>query len=48
MKYFMTLCQDEGFTKGMWFFTAIDRRKKFYKCNHCQKIHLTKEGIVKK
>jgi len=46
-KYRKTVCQDEGFSKGMWFFSPIDLRKKYYKCNHCQKEHLVKDGIVK-
>lgn len=47
IKYRMTLCQDKGLSKGMWFYTPIDLRKKFYFCNHCQKSHLTKDGLVK-
>lgn len=47
MKYRITYCQDEGFSKGMWFFAPIDLRKKFYFCHHCQKEHLTKEGVKK-
>lgn len=46
-KYRKTICQDEGYTKGMWFLSPIDLRKKYYKCNHCQKKHLLKEGLVK-
>jgi hypothetical protein len=46
-KYRMTICQDSGFSKGMWFFVPIDLRKKFYFCHHCQKLHLTKEGLKK-
>jgi hypothetical protein len=45
-KYRTTICQDEGFSKGMWFYAPIDLRKKFYKCNHCQGLHLVKEGLV--
>lgn len=45
-KYRMTLCQDEGFSKGMSFFCPIDLRKKYYFCHNCQKEHLTKEGVV--
>lgn len=45
-KYRITICQDEGFSKGMWFFAPIDLRKKFYFCNHCQGHHLVKEGVV--
>lgn len=45
MKYRKTICQDEGFSKGMWFIAPIDRRKKYYLCHHCQKEHLTKEGL---
>jgi hypothetical protein len=47
MKYRMTYCQDEGFTKHFSFFIPIDLRKKHYFCHHCQKYHLTKEGIKK-
>lgn len=47
VKYRMTYCQDEGFSKGMWLFAPIDLRKKYYFCNHCQKNHLTKEGLNK-
>lgn len=43
-KYRSTICQDEGFSKGMWFFSPIDLRKKYYFCHHCQKEHLVKEG----
>lgn len=46
--YRVTYCQDEGISKDMWFFAPIDKRKKFYFCNHCQKEHLVKEGLVKK
>lgn len=41
----LTYCQDAEFTKGMWFFSPIDLRKKYYFCHHCQKKHLTKAGI---
>ncbi len=47
-KFRATICQDEGFSKGMSFFAPIDLRKKFYFCNHCQKEHLTKLGVVTK
>lgn len=47
VKYRKTICQDESFSKGMWFFAPIDLRKKYYKCNNCQKEHLVKEGVVK-
>jgi len=46
-KYRVTYCQDPGFSKGMWFHSPIDLRKKYYFCNHCQKDHLTKEGLHK-
>jgi hypothetical protein len=46
-KYRMTYCQDSGFSKDMWFLGPIDLRKKFYFCHHCQKNHLTKEGLKK-
>lgn len=46
-KYRKTICQDKGFSNGMWLITPIDLRKKFYFCNHCQKEHLVKEGLVK-
>lgn len=46
-KYRMTICQDKGYSKGMRFFAPIDLRKKYYKCNHCQKEHLVKDGLVK-
>ncbi len=46
-KYRKTVCQDEGFSKGMWLFSPIDLRRKYYKCNHCQKQHLVKDGLVK-
>ena len=46
-KYRKTICQDTGFSKGMWFIAPIDLRKKFYFCNNCQKEHLVKEGVVK-
>ncbi len=45
MKYKVTYCQDEGFSKGMWFYSPIDLRKKYYFCNHCQKEHLTKDRL---
>lgn len=44
-KYRTTYCQDEGFSKGMWFYAPIDMRKKNYFCHHCQKEHLVKEGM---
>jgi hypothetical protein len=46
-KYRLTACQDKGFTGGMWFYGRIDLRKKYYKCDRCQKDHLVKEGLVK-
>lgn len=46
-KYRLTKCQDRGFSNGMWQFSRIDLRKKYYKCIHCQKEHLVKEGFVK-
>lgn len=46
-KYRITLCQDEGFSNGMWFYAPIDLRKKYYFCNHCQGWHLTKKGLKK-
>lgn len=46
-KYRTTICQDEGFSKGMWFYAPIDIRKKYYFCNNCQGHHLVKEGLVK-
>lgn len=46
-KYRTTICQDKGFSEGMFFYAPIDLRKKYYKCNHCQGFHLTKEGVVK-
>ena len=46
-KYRKTICQDTGFSKGMWFIAPIDLRKKFYFCNNCQKEHLVKDGVVK-
>jgi hypothetical protein len=46
-KYRMTYCKDEGFCKGLWYFAPIDLRRKYYKCGHCQKEHLTKEGLKK-
>ncbi len=45
-KYRQTHCQDEGFSKGSWFFAPIDLRKKYYFCHHCQKNHLTKQGLI--
>lgn len=44
-KYRITYCQDEGETLGMWFYAPLDLRKKYYMCNHCQKLHLVKEGV---
>ena len=41
-----TICQDEGFSKGMAFFCNIDLTKKYYFCHHCQKEHLIKEGLA--
>ena len=46
-KYRVTICQDEGFTNGMWEYGPVDLRKKFYKCHHCQKDHLVKHGLKK-
>jgi hypothetical protein len=46
-KYQITICQDTGFTKGMWFILPLDLRKKYYLCHHCQKKHLVKEGLKK-
>jgi hypothetical protein len=46
-KYRKSICQDQGFTKGMWQYSSIDLSKKFYFCSHCQKEHLVKEGVVK-
>ncbi len=46
-RYRTTRCQDDGLSKNMWFFSPIDLRKKYYKCNHCQKEHLVKDGVVK-
>lgn len=45
--YRITICQDKGFSNGMWFFAPIDLRKKYYFCNHCQGWHLVKEGLKK-
>ncbi len=45
--YRMTYCQDEGFSKGMWFYAPIDLRRKEYFCNLCQKKHLVKDGVLK-
>jgi len=47
MKYRKTLCQSDGVSKGSLFFAPIDMRKKYYFCNHCQKEHLVKEGVIK-
>ena len=44
-RYQITYCQDEGFSKGMWFYAFIDLRKKYYFCHHCQKNHLVKERL---
>lgn len=46
-KYRVTYCQDEGWINGAWLCSAIDLRKKYYFCNHCQKQHLVKEGLKK-
>jgi len=46
-KYRITICQNEGHTKGMWCFAPIDLRKKYYKCNHCQGFHMVKQGVIK-
>jgi hypothetical protein len=46
-KFRLTKCYDDGYTKGMWFCAPIDMRKKYYKCHHCQKEHLVKDGVVK-
>jgi len=46
-KYRLTICQSKGFSGGMWFFSPVDLRKRFYFCNHCQGHHLVKEGLVK-
>ena len=46
-KYRKTICQDEGLSKGMWFYAPIDLRKNYYFCHNCQKNHLTKEGVIK-
>lgn len=46
-KYRKTVCQDKGFSKGMWQFSSIDLRKKYYRCHNCQKDHLVKDGFVK-
>jgi hypothetical protein len=46
MKYRITECQDEGMTRGWWYFAPVDLRRKYYHCGHCQKEHLTKEGVI--
>jgi DNA-directed RNA polymerase subunit RPC12/RpoP len=46
--YRQTLCQDEGFSKGMMLIAPIDLRKKYYFCPHCQKEHLVKDGLITK
>lgn len=46
-RYQTTICQDEGISKGMWFYAPIDMRKKFYFCDLCQRHHLVKDGVIK-
>lgn len=46
-KYRKFICQDNGFSKGMWFIAPVDCRKKYYLCHHCQKLHLVKDALVK-
>lgn len=50
MKYRKTVCSDLDHLKlfiRLWGFQPVDMRKKYFKCVHCKKPHLVKEGVVK-
>jgi hypothetical protein len=47
MKYTTTYCQKQGDFFGSWFYSPIDKRKKYYFCHICQGEHFLKEGLKK-